>query len=205
LSQRLPKADRRAQLLETAQAIVREHGTDALSLGGLAERAGVSKPIAYAHFETRAGLMIALTKQINDRQLAALTAALAHTRARLPDVARVIADAYMNCTTAVGPEWHAIAAAMKGDARMDAFQREMIAGYVDFFADALAPLSPLPAEQVHRRCIAIVGAAEALSEAMVHQRISKPQAADELDSLMTSWLSEPAESSAQRQRTSSPE
>ncbi len=32
-------------------------GTDALTLGHVAECAGVSKPIAYEHFGTRAGLL----------------------------------------------------------------------------------------------------------------------------------------------------
>jgi AcrR family transcriptional regulator len=43
---RLSKAERRQQLLDTALAIVREEGADRLTLGHLAARAGVSKPIA---------------------------------------------------------------------------------------------------------------------------------------------------------------
>src|SRR5687767_16006033 len=56
-AKKLSKAERRKQLLETAHVIVRDEGTDALTLGYLAERAGVTKPIAYGHFETRAGLL----------------------------------------------------------------------------------------------------------------------------------------------------
>ncbi|WP_437925086.1 TetR family transcriptional regulator [Sorangium sp. So ce291] len=55
-------------------------GTEALTLGHLAERAGVSKPIAYQHFETRSGHLIALARQIDDRQVAALLDALKRTR-----------------------------------------------------------------------------------------------------------------------------
>ncbi|MHC8285601.1 helix-turn-helix domain-containing protein [Pseudomonas sp. XS1P51] len=33
-------------------------GTDALTLATLAERAGVTKPVAYEHFRTRSGLLI---------------------------------------------------------------------------------------------------------------------------------------------------
>ena len=54
----MPKEQRRIQLLETASAIVRAGGTDALTLAHLAEQAGVTKPIAYEHFGTRAGLPI---------------------------------------------------------------------------------------------------------------------------------------------------
>lgn len=42
---RLRKEDRRAQLLEVARGIVRQQGTEALTLGYLAERANVTKPI----------------------------------------------------------------------------------------------------------------------------------------------------------------
>lgn len=178
-------------MLETAHAMVREQGTDALTLGALAECAGVSKPIAYSHFETRAGLMIALYKEINDRQVAALGAALRTTPERLEDVADVISQAYMDCHTAVGPEWHAIGAALKGDAEMDAYRCEMIAGHVAFYVNALAPLSPLPAEVVRRRCVGIIGAAEALSNEMVRGSTGKEQAAADLASLIKSWLSAP--------------
>ncbi|RKH92133.1 TetR/AcrR family transcriptional regulator, partial [Corallococcus sp. AB038B] len=71
-ARKLPKAQRREQLLDIAQTIVREEGTDALTLGYLAERAGVSKPIAYEHFKTRSGLLIALYAQIDARQVSAL-------------------------------------------------------------------------------------------------------------------------------------
>ena len=182
---------RRAQLLESARAIVREQGTGALTLGALAERAGVSKPITYGHFHTRSGLLIALYKEINDRQVAALAAAVERTPARLGDVARVIAEAYMECYTAVGPEWHAIAAALKGDAEMDAYQCEMMDGHVRFYVEVLAPLSPLPVAEVHRRCVGIIGAAEALSAEMVRGGLTGKQASQTLASFITSCLSSP--------------
>lgn len=186
---KLPRADRRAQLLETAHAIVREEGTDALTLGALAERAGVSKPITYSHFETRAGLMIALYKEIMDQQVETLAAALENTPPRLEDVAHILAEAYMECTTAVGPEWHAIAAALRGNAQMDAYQQEMIQGHVTFYEEVLTPLSCLPAEVVRRRCVGLIGAAEAFSDEMVRGGCTKEQSASDLTALIVSWLS----------------
>lgn len=167
---------------------MRECGTDALTLGELARHAGVSKPIAYSHFETRSGLLIALYREINERRLAAVDAVLAETSPALPAIARVVADAYMACHAALGPEWHAIGAAMRGDARMQACQQQMLDGYVDFFHAALAPVSGLPDDVVRRRCIAIIGAAEALSDAMVRERVTEQAAADELCSLILAWL-----------------
>ena len=66
----MSKDQRRAQLLETAAVIVRAEGTDALTLARLAEQAGVTKPIAYEHFGTRAGLLIALYRYFDERQAA---------------------------------------------------------------------------------------------------------------------------------------
>src|SRR5690606_34756895 len=189
LTKKLPRADRRAQLLETARAIVREEGTDALTLGALAERAGVSKPITYSHFNTRSGLMIALYKEIMDQQVEALATALEQTPARLEDVAQVGANAYMECTTAVGPEWHAIAAALRGDAQMDAYQQEMIRGHIAFYEEVLTPLSRLSPEVVRRRCVGLIGAAEAVSEVMVRGGCKKEQAADDLAALIVNWIS----------------
>lgn len=171
--------------------IVRESGTDALTLGALAERAGVSKPITYSHFESRSGLMIALYKEIMDQQVEALATALEHTPARLEDVARVGAEAYMECTTAVGPEWHAIAAALKGDAQMDAYQQEMIRGHIAFYEEVLTPLSRLPPEAVRRRCVGLMGAAEALSDEMVRGGCTKEEAANDLAALIVNWFLTP--------------
>jgi len=185
---KLPRADRRAQLLEMALKIVREEGTDALTLGALAERAGVSKPIAYSHFETRAGLMIALYKEIMDQQVEALAIALENTPARLSDVARVVAESYMECTTAVGPEWHAIGAALRGDAQMDAYHGEMARGHAAFFAEAFTPLSALAADDIRRRCVGIIGAADALSNEMVRGGCTKENAANDLAALIVQWL-----------------
>ena len=111
-AKRLPKSERREQLLETALAIVREQGTDALTLGYLAERAGVSKPIAYEHFGTRSGLLIALYRRIDERQAATAARDFERTPKRLSDVARLMGESYMSCFRTAGPECHAIFAAL---------------------------------------------------------------------------------------------
>lgn len=188
LSKKLSKAERRVQLLETAQTMVRESGTDALSLGALAARAGVSKPVAYNHFESRSGLMVALYRKINERQVLATEEAVRQAPTDLHRIAQLLAQAYMECHEAVGPEFHAIGGALKGDLEMEAYQREMVDGHVALYAEALAPHSGLPEAEVRRRCIAIIGAADALSGAMVRQRVSKAEAVEDVVSLITVWL-----------------
>lgn len=186
---KMAKAERREQLLEAAQAMVRDEGTDALTLGSLAERAGVSKPVAYEHFKTRAGLLIALYEQINQRQTSLLRIALEQTPQQLEQISSVIAAAYMDCNTSVGPEWHAIAAALKGDVEMETYQQALNDRYVDFYVAALRPCCAMDDVQLRRRCVGIIGAAEAISREMVRGKLSEAVASQDLASLIQHWLS----------------
>jgi AcrR family transcriptional regulator len=57
---RLSKEDRREQLLDAAADLVVERGVGALTMEGLAERAGVSKALPYQHFDNSSAVLIAL-------------------------------------------------------------------------------------------------------------------------------------------------
>ena len=46
------------------------------------------------------------------------------------DIARVLAKAHVDCYCAIGPEWHAISAALKGNEEMERFQQSLIDRYV---------------------------------------------------------------------------
>jgi AcrR family transcriptional regulator len=188
-ARKLPKAQRRDQLLDTALEIVREEGTDALTLGYLAERAGVSKPVAYDHFGTRAGLLIALYKQLDDLQVAALREAVEQAPRRLADVARVVSKAYMDCTLSAGAEWHTVSAALQGDEEMEAFQRELIDGYVALYCEAFATCTDLPPDELRLRCIGILGAAEAISREVIRGKAAEKRAVATLAGMMIAWLS----------------
>ncbi|MBN7136716.1 TetR family transcriptional regulator [Lysobacter enzymogenes] len=187
-AKRLPKSERREQLLETALAIVREQGTDALTLGYLAERAGVSKPIAYEHFGTRSGLLIALYRRIDERQAATAARDFERTPKRLGDVARLMGESYMSCFRTAGPECHAIFAALKGDVDMERVQRELTKGYVEFYRGLLAPYAKVDEAELRRRCIAIVGAGEALSREMSLGHVQEADAAATLAGLIEATI-----------------
>lgn len=186
---KLPKAERRGQLLEMAHAIVREDGTDALTLARVAERAGVSKPIAYEHFGTRAGLLMALFKDIDDHHLHTLNEALARAPARLEEVARVAAATCMACYAECGPDALAIASALSGDDEMDAFHQGLMDAYVNLYCEVLAPYCGLPAEALHMYCAGFVGAAEGLSRELLRGRIGQADAAAILASTIVATLS----------------
>jgi hypothetical protein len=99
---RLRKEDRRVQLLEVARGIVRQQGTEALTLGYLAERANVTKPIPYDHFGDREGLLMALYQDYSDRQLAKFRETLAVDSKTLEKTIRFFSAAYIDCAMPPG-------------------------------------------------------------------------------------------------------
>src|SRR5438093_11908715 len=58
--ERLTRAERRDQLLDSAAALLTERGFTALTMEGVAARAGVSKALPYSHFENADALVEAL-------------------------------------------------------------------------------------------------------------------------------------------------
>lgn len=176
VTHRLSKAQRREQLLDSALAIIRAQGTGALTLAAVAECAGVTKPVAYEHFSSRSGLLIALYKRIDEQQTRTLLHALAKTPKQLPDIAAVISEAYINCQLKIGPEGAAIAAALKGDEQMEAAQEELYDNFVHLCVEALRPYCSLTKNELVLRCRVITGIAETLSNEVLRQKLSKARA-----------------------------
>lgn len=56
----MPKDERRAQLLEAAQAVFVTAGYHAAAMDEIADRAGVSKPVLYQHFPSKLELYLTL-------------------------------------------------------------------------------------------------------------------------------------------------
>lgn len=192
VSKRLTKAERRRQLLDMALVIIREEGANRLTLGYLATRAGVSKPITYEHFGTRSGLLIALYKSLDQQQANALRQALSRGPRNLAGTADVLASTYMRCGADTTGEWHAVGAALAGSEEMGAVYQEVLAGYAQLFAAALAPHSPLLPADLHRRCVGLVGAGEALSLLMVGGQCREPEAAAAFAALIRGGLNAPS-------------
>ena len=59
-AKRMPRLERRAQLLGIARAIIRDGGIGALTMSALSERSGASKPVVYEHFENSESVAIEL-------------------------------------------------------------------------------------------------------------------------------------------------
>jgi AcrR family transcriptional regulator len=76
---RLPRPERRAQLLESALEVFVAQGYHAAAMDDIAERAGVSKPVLYQHFPGKLDLYLALLDSSCDAVVDNCRVALAST------------------------------------------------------------------------------------------------------------------------------
>lgn len=187
-SRRLSGAERRRQLLDTALLIVREEGADRLTLGHLAARAGVSKPVAYDHFGTRSGLLIELYRWIDTERVDAFGASMAAGERSREETIALLAGAYIDCAADTNGEFRAVGAALAGSEEKAAVFQQLLDHSVGMFVSVLTPHSSTPPAALERRCIGLVGAGEALSAAMTRGACSRDDAVEAFASLIQGGL-----------------
>ncbi|MDV6210682.1 TetR/AcrR family transcriptional regulator [Rhodococcus erythropolis] len=187
---RLSRADRYEQLVEVSWALVREEGADALTLGRLAERAGVAKPVVYSHFASRAALLATLFKEFDDRQTVMLGEYLEAAEESVNGRANAIADSYVGCSLAQGRELTGVLAALEGSPELEQVKRESERAYSERCREVLAPFSADGLGQ--SSMTAIFGAAEALSHAAVVGVLSSEDAKGELAALIVAVVGRPS-------------
>ena len=78
-STRLPRHERRRQLLDAALEVFVSQGYHAAAMDEIAERAGVSKPVLYQHFPGKLDLYLALLDQSVDELVETVREALRST------------------------------------------------------------------------------------------------------------------------------
>ena len=76
---RLPRDQRRAQLLDAANEVFTTRGYHAAAMDEIAAAAGISKPVLYQHFDSKLDLYLALLDQACDSLVDVVQAALAST------------------------------------------------------------------------------------------------------------------------------
>jgi AcrR family transcriptional regulator len=182
--QRLSRADRYEQLIDASWALVRSEGADALTLGRLAERAGVAKPVVYSHFASRAALLAALFTEFDDRQTAMLETYLDTADVSLHGRANAIADSYVECALAQGRELTGVLAALEGSPELEQVKRESERAYSERCREILAPFGGTDGVRP-AALTAVFGAADALSQAAASGAVPADQAKEELAALIT--------------------
>ncbi|WP_369941805.1 TetR/AcrR family transcriptional regulator [Xanthomonas medicagonis] len=184
---RLAREDRHRQLLDVAWRLVRDEGTDALTLGRLAEQAGVTKPVVYDHFQSREGLLAALYLEYDARQSALLDAALAASEPTLASRARVIASSYVGCVMTQGRELPGVAAALVGSPALEKVKRDWEVAFLDKCRSVLGPFAR--GHTIAPAALrAMLGAADALSYAAAAGEVSAEDAQQELFVLIVAMV-----------------
>ncbi|MBA0174398.1 TetR/AcrR family transcriptional regulator [Pectobacterium carotovorum] len=177
--QRLSREERYVQLIKAAWQIIREEGTEALTLGHLAEQAGVTKPVVYDHFANRSGLLAALYKEYDARQTAIMDDIIRNTEPVLDKLAAVIATSYIDCVLLQGREMPNVMAALTGTPELEQIRQEYDATFTEKCRGLFAPFCT--GKPLHDAALrAMLGSAEGLSYAAVKGIITEQQAKDEL-------------------------
>lgn len=175
----MTREQRQRQLLDVAWRLAREEGTDALTLPRLAVEAGVTKPVIYDHFGTRNGLLTALYRDFDERQTALIDTALASRKMTLEGTARVIAVSYIECVLAQGREIPGILAGLAGSPELETVKHNYRLVFIGKCRNALLSFTG-PNGIQQSGFWAMLGAANALSQAAAIGEISVSQAQSEL-------------------------
>lgn len=185
---RLSREERHRQLLDVSWRLIREEGTDALTLGRLAEQAGVAKPVVYDHFGTRPGLLAELYREFDDRQTALMNTALRESGPALRDKAKVMAAAYIDCVLTQGREIPDVIAALASSPELEKVKHECQVVFMDQCRSVLAPF--VGAGTIASASLwAMLGAAETLSYAAATGEITAGQAESELFEIILAMVS----------------
>lgn len=185
---RLTRELRLRQLLQVSWQLIREEGTDALTLGRLAEAAGVTKPVVYDHFGTRNGLLAALYEDYDVRQTTLIDEAVAASGPTLEDKAPVIARSYVDCVLTQGREIPEVLAALNGSPELASVKRKYQHAFIEKCRLILAPFSGSSVVSL-AALWAMLGAADALSNAAVAGEITPDQAIAELRDVILAMIS----------------
>src|ERR1700710_2891363 len=92
---RLPRGERRGQLLAAASEVFVDRGYHAAGMDEIADRAGVSKPVLYQHFSSKLELYLAVLARHVDNLVSGVSQALRTTtdnRQRLRAAAEAFFD-----------------------------------------------------------------------------------------------------------------
>lgn len=200
MTRRLPNDARRAQLLGVAREIIKDEGTDALTLARLAERAGVSKPIAYDHFGTRAGLLAALFRTFEEDQVERMRSALDRSGRSLRSVTQIAAAGYMDCLVSAGPEYVEVCAALLAYDETKSYHEDSRDYFAQEYRRVFSPFVNLDGPKGRATLTGLVGAAEAVARDAYRGVVTSDEATKVLAHIMYTTLSSLARNERTKKR-----
>lgn len=169
---RLPAAERRQQLVETALALFADRGLHGTSMDDIAEAAGVTKPVLYQHFRSKRALFTELLDQVSLQLLTAITKATAQATTPREQVELGL-TAYFQFVA----DYHSSFVLLFGDGtRRDEDFASAVTAVENSIADFIAALIDADLDDEHRQLLAhaIVGMAENASRRWVAAGATTP-------------------------------
>jgi AcrR family transcriptional regulator len=156
---RLPAAERRRQLLDSATAVFASAGLHAASMNDVAAAAGVTKPVLYQHFASKRELYLALVRDVGDQLREAVAKAVVDASGPRQQVERGFAAFF----TWVGDHTDGFSVLFAGETRRDPEFAHEVERVEQEMAEAVAELIVVPGLTTERRNLlayGIVGIAE---------------------------------------------
>jgi AcrR family transcriptional regulator len=157
---RLPKDQRRAQLLDAASDVFTTRGYHAAAMDDIADAAGVSKPVLYQHFESKLDLYLALLDSSCERLADVVWDALASTDDNAERVVAAVGAFYDFVSSASGEFRFVFESDLTGD---NAVQRRLWRvnnDIADAIARVIAEDTGLPVAESKLLAISLVGLAQ---------------------------------------------
>jgi AcrR family transcriptional regulator len=157
---RLPRDQRRAQLLDAANEVFTSKGYHAAAMDDIAEAAGVSKPVLYQHFPSKLDLYLALLDSSCERLVEIVTDALASTDHNADRVVATMGAFYEFVSSSAGEFRFVFESDLTGEGRV----QQRLWRVNDEIADAIAAVisedTALPGAESKLLAISLVGIAQ---------------------------------------------
>ena len=178
-STRLPKHERRRQLLDAALEVFVSQGYHAAAMDDIAEKAGVSKPVLYQHFPSKLELYLALLDQSVDELLETVRHALGSTADNKQRVAATF-SAYFEYMESEGQAYRLVFESDLGNEsavrdRLDRGQREC----AEMIIEMVRQDAGLTEEEAHLVSVGMVGLAQVTARYWLSTRDRIPREAAE--------------------------
>jgi AcrR family transcriptional regulator len=157
---RLPRDQRRIQLLDAASDVFASKGYHAAAMDDIADAAGVSKPVLYQHFPSKLDLYLALLDQSCDRLVEVVEEGLASTGDNSDRVIATVA-AFYEFVSSEGSDFRLIFESdLTGDHAVQRRLSRVNAEISDAIAEVIAEDTSLPSQQAKLLAVCLVGIAQ---------------------------------------------
>jgi AcrR family transcriptional regulator len=157
---RLPRDQRRIQLLDAASEVFASKGYHAAAMDEIADAAGVSKPVLYQHFPSKLDLYLALLDQSCERLAEVVEEALASTDDNSDRVIATVAAFYEFVSSESGDFRFIFESDLTGDRAVQQRLSQVNAEISDAIAEVIAEDTSLPVEQAKLLAVCLVGIAQ---------------------------------------------